>query len=407
MKALVQKLLAEAGITINGDQPWDIVIHNEDFYKRIMKAPDLALGEMYMEGLWDCVRLDQFFFKLLRAKLETKALHHPEFWYYALKQKLTETIHRIFNFQTKSKAFEVGKVHYDIGNDLYRAMLDKRMVYTCGYWETAKTLDQAQEDKLHLTCQKLKLKKGMTLLDIGCGFGSLLKFAAEHYGVSGVGITISEQQFEVAKESCQHYPIEIRFQDYRDLLKEQIKFDRIASLGMFEHVGYKNYDTYMDVAEQCLKDDGIFLLHTIGGNTSRFTTGSRFIDTYIFPNGLIPSVRQIGEAIEGHFVMEDWHNFGADYDKTLMAWHHNFNMHWDSLKNRYDEKFRRMWNYYLLSCASTFRARQNQLWQIVLSKKGLLNGYNFDRYQSMENLIKSEQSSKQNSDQQGKAQAGI
>lgn len=379
MKALIQKLLSEADIEINGNRPWDIIIHNEDFYKRIMKHPDLALGEMYMEKWWDCVRLDQFFFKLLRSNLDSKAATYPEFWFYVVKQRLTQLIHRIFNYQTQSQSFNVGKVHYDIGNDLYQAMLDKRMVYTCAYWENANTLDEAQEAKLRLTCQKLKLEKGMKLLDIGCGFGSLLKYAAEHYGVSGVGVTISKQQFEVAKANCQSYPIEIRFQDYRDLLKDNQQFDRIASLGMFEHVGYKNYETYMHIANQCLKDDGIFLLHTIGGNVSRFTCASGFINTYIFPNGLIPSMSQIGESIEGSFVMEDWHNFGVHYDKTLMSWHQNFNAHWDSLKSHYEERFRRMWNYYLLSCAGSFRARQNQLWQVVLTKNGLLGGYEYQR----------------------------
>jgi len=382
VKTTVQGLLHSAGISINGEHPWDIVVHNDKFYKRLLSNPELSLAETYMEGLWDCVRLDQFFSKLLSVRLDVKIRNNPRFWLLYLRHRLSAMAFRIFNFQTQEKSFEVGHKHYDIGNDLYQAMLDKRMVYTCAYWENgASNLDEAQEEKLHLTCQKLDLKPGMTVLDIGCGFGSFAKFAAEHYGVTVTGNTISRQQYEYAKKSCSELPVEIRFQDYRDLLQDQKKYDRIVSLGMFEHVGYKNYATYMKVASHCLKEDGIFLLHTIGGNASQVTCSSQFINQYIFPNGNIPSIAQIGKSIERKFVMEDWHNFGVNYDKTLMAWHHNFNRHWDSqLRENYDERFRRMWNYYLLSCAASFRTRQNQLWQLVLTTKGLSQGFAFNRY---------------------------
>lgn len=381
MKTIIQELLQSAGITVDGEHPWDIVVHDEKLYKRLLSNPELALGQTYMEGLWDCLRLDQFFTKLLSAKLDVKVWKHPEFWLPAMRQRLYETSYKIFNFQTKEKSLEVGYKHYDIGNDLYQGMLDKRMVYTCGYWENATNLEEAQEEKLHLTCQKLNLKPGMRVLDIGCGFGSFAKFAAEHYGAIVTGITISRQQYEYARKSCNGLPVDIRFQDYRDLLEDSTQFDRIVSLGMFEHVGYKNYHTYMKVASHCLKDEGIFLLHTIGGNISQVACASKFISRYIFPNGNIPSITQIGKCLEKKFVMEDWHNFGIHYDKTLMAWHHNFNRHWENdLRENYDERFRRMWNYYLLSCAASFRTRQNQLWQLVLTKRGLASGFVFNRY---------------------------
>jgi len=166
-------------------------------------------------------------------------------------------------------------------------------------------------------------------------------------------------------------PIELRLQDYRDVHET---FDHVISLGMFEHVGYKNYRTYMEVASRCLKDDGLFLLHTIGGNMS-VTHTDPWIERYIFPNSMLPSLAQIGKAIEKIFVMEDWHNFGADYDKTLMAWFHNFNKHWDTLKGKHGDRFYRMWKFYLLASAGGFRARKNQLWQIVLSKNGVPGGY--------------------------------
>jgi cyclopropane-fatty-acyl-phospholipid synthase len=256
-------------------------------------------------------------------------------------------------------------------------MLDKRMVYTCAYWENAANLDEAQEKKLELTCQKLNLKPGMKVLDIGCGWGSFMKYAAERYGVSAVGITISKEQVDLARDLCSGLPIEIRLQDYRELLNSNIQYDRIVSLGMFEHVGHKNYETYMKTMAHCLKEDGLFLLHTIGSNRFNAAT-SRWINTYIFPHGQLPSIAAVGASLEGLFVMEDWHNIGVHYDKTLMAWHDNFNAHWDEVKKlsaEYDERFRRMWNYYLLSSAANFRARQIQLWQIVLSKNGLKEGF--------------------------------
>ena len=232
-------------------------------------------------------------------------------------------------------------------------------------------LMQAQENKLDLICKKLYLKPGMKLLDIGCGWGGLARYAAKNYGVQVVGVTISKEQAACAQRDKQRYPVEIRLQDYRDLNE---KFDRIVSVGMFEHVGYKNYHTFMEVTHELLKDDGLMFLHTIGGNVS-YTRGDDWIDKYIFPNGMLPSIAQIGNSIEHLFVMEDWHNFGADYDKTLMAWYANFEKSWPSLQPKYGDRFYRMWKYYLLSCAGLFRARGIQLWQIMLSKKGVIGGY--------------------------------
>lgn len=376
VKQIIQDLLDEAGIIINGDRAWDITIHNEQFYQRIAHNTDLALGEAYMNNWWDCLDLDQFFYRIFKANLEKKALAHPKFWRNTLNHALFRGIRRFFNYQTKDKARLVGEQHYDIGNDLYKLMLDKRLVYTCAYWDNAQTLDAAQEKKLELTCQKLHLRPGMRVLDIGCGWGSFAKYAAEQYGVSVVGVTISKKQIDLGHQLCAGLPIELRLQDYRDLLQEKAgQFDRIVSLGMFEHVGYKNYRLYMQVAEHCLKDDGLFLLHTIGSNRSNTAASSHWINTYIFPNSQLPSIAQIGSAIEEKFVMEDWHNFGIHYDKTLMAWYKNFNDNWDLLKQAYSERFRRMWNYYLLSCAASFRARKMQLWQVVLSKYGEPNGY--------------------------------
>jgi cyclopropane-fatty-acyl-phospholipid synthase len=245
-------------------------------------------------------------------------------------------------------------------------MLDKRMLYTCGYWAAVDNLDAAQEAKLDLVCRKINLEPGMTVLDLGCGFGSFAKYAAEKFGVQVKGVTVSKEQVQLGAELCQGLPVEIRLEDYREVTG---KYDRVISIGIMEHVGYKNYRTYMEKANQCLKDDGIAFIHTIGNNISS-TTSNAWITKYIFPNSMLPSIAQIARAMEGLFVMEDWHNFGQHYDKTVMAWHANFEAAWPELKDKYGERFYRMFRYYLLSCAGAFRARNIQLWQIVMTKPG-------------------------------------
>ncbi|MBW1703618.1 MAG: cyclopropane fatty acyl phospholipid synthase [Deltaproteobacteria bacterium] len=363
----VERLLSFADVKIGGDRPWDIQVHNKDLYVRLMAKGSLGLGESYMDGWWDCKCLDEFFHRVLRAKLDDK-INPWSGLFSILKAKL-------FNLQKPSRAFLIGRHHYDIGNNLYRHMLDERLIYSSGYWKNASTLDESQEAKLDLVCRKLELQSGMKVMDIGCGWGGTARFAAERYQVEVVGITVSEEQVKFGKKLCQGLPVEIRLQDYRGL---KGTFDRILSLGMFEHVGYKNYTTFMRTVKSLLKDGGIFLLHTIGGNRS-VTGTDPWIERYIFPNSMLPSSRQICEAIEGLFVLEDWHSFGADYDKTLMHWFQNFHDNWDALKEEYDERFYRMWKYYLLSCAGSFRARTNQLWQIVLSAEGIPGGYHSPR----------------------------
>jgi cyclopropane-fatty-acyl-phospholipid synthase len=254
-------------------------------------------------------------------------------------------------------------------------MLGKHMVYSCAYWKTDDELDTAQAAKLDLVCRKLGLEPGMHVLDIGCGWGEALHFATTHYGVSGVGVTISSEQAQFARELCAGLPIEIRLQDYRELDEQ---FDRIWSIGMFEHVGVKNYRNYFEVVRRCLAADGLNLLHTIGGNESTNHTDP-WIEKYIFPNSMLPSAAQIANARERLFVIEDWHNFGADYDRTLMAWRANFDAAWPRLQEKYGERFRRMWRFYLAASAASFLARRNQLWQIVLSPRGIPGGYSAPR----------------------------
>jgi cyclopropane-fatty-acyl-phospholipid synthase len=363
LRRRVEELLALAGVEIGGSRPWDIQVDDERLYARVIAQGTLGLGESYMDGWWDGDRLDEFFYRVLRAKLEDRI--RP------LADGVRALRAKAINLQRPSRAFEIGRCHYDIGNDLYRCMLDRRMTYSCGYWKDARSLDEAQEAKLDLVCRKLGLRPGMRVLDIGCGWGGAVQFAAERYGVEAVGITVSEEQVRLAREVCEGLPVEIRLQDYRELSEE---FDRIFSLGMFEHVGCRNYGSFMRIVRRCLKGDGLFLLQTIGGNRSVNTTDP-WMARYIFPRSVLPSARRVAEACEGVFIIEDWHSFGTDYDKTLMEWYRNFERGWDALKERYDERFRRMWTYYLLSCAGSFRARKIHLWQLVLSPGGVRGGY--------------------------------
>ena len=359
----IEHLLSLAGIVINGHRPWDIHVYSDKFYYSVLSSGSLGLGEAYMDGWWDVLQLDEFICRLLKKEVDTRVN--------SLQDLVNYIRAMLINLQSPERSYEVGWKHYDIGNDLYELMLDKRMIYSCAFWENASTLDEAQEAKLDMICRKLELKRGMRLLDIGCGWGGMAQFAAENYGVEVLGVTISKEQVTLARKRCLGLPIEIRLQDYRSIADT---FDRVLSVGMFEHVGYKNYRTFMRKVRSLLHEEGLFLLHTIGSNCSQKTMDC-WINKYIFPNAMLPSAKQIAESIEGTFILEDWHNFGADYDTTLMHWYDNFSSSWNSLKKNYDERFFRMWKYYLLSCAGSFRARSNQLWQIVLSPKGIPGGY--------------------------------
>jgi cyclopropane-fatty-acyl-phospholipid synthase len=320
-----------------------------------------------MEGWWDVDSLDGLLTRLVGARLDQRV----QGW----ASRLDDLRAWLLNLQTARRARVVGKRHYDIGNDLFHRMLGRRMVYSCGYWRGARDLDAAQEAKLDLVCRKLGLRPGMRVLDIGCGWGEALQYAAQRYGVSGVGVTISQAQAEYARRLCDGLPIDIRLQDYREVDEP---FDRIFSIGMFEHVGVRNYRNYFELARRCLADDaatggGLFLLHSIGSNRSVRHTDP-WIGRYIFPNSMLPSAAQIAHAIEGLFVVEDWHGFGVYYDRTLQAWRDNIEAAWGGLPD-YDARFQRMWRFYLCASMAVFRTRRAQLWQLVLSPRGVPGGY--------------------------------
>jgi cyclopropane-fatty-acyl-phospholipid synthase len=368
-ESIVRDLFARVGVSVGGDAPHDPQVHDSRFYRRLLRDGSLGLGESYVEGWWDAESVDSFLCRILAGRLDHHARRNLKAVGYALAA-------RVLDLQGKRLASRDVRGHYERGLDLFRIMLDPSMAYSCGYWRDADTLEDAQEAKFNLTCRKLGLQPGMTFLDIGCGWGSLLHHAAAHFGVRAVGITLSPEQAEVARERCRGLPVEVRVMDYRDLpvvgdsaSRQTESFEAIASIGMFEHVGARHYRGYMEVVARCLAPGGVTLLHTIAGN-ERTPHIDPWLHRYIFPGSNLPAPSQIAEAAEGIFLIEDVHNFGPDYDRTLLAWHDRFETGWPRLRERYDERFRRIWRYYLLSCAGAFRARHTQLLQFVLTRPG-------------------------------------
>jgi cyclopropane-fatty-acyl-phospholipid synthase len=360
-ESVCRELLEVAGVPVDGSEPHAIVVHDRRFYRAVLADGALGLGESYMDGWWDCEALDEMIARVVRAQLRRHVVGSLRIASGALWAKLT-------NMQSVARAFDVGRKHYDIGNDLYEAMLDSRMVYTCGYWKNANTLEEAQVAKLDLVCRKTGLEPGMRVLELGCGWGSFAKYAAETYGVSVEGYTVSKEQVALGMERCRGLPVQLHLADYRQATGQ---YDAVISIGIMEHIGAKNYETYMKLAERCLRPQGVALVHTIGFH-SRQAMIDPFYHRYVFPNAQLPSLAQLAEAAEDRFVVEDVHNFGPDYDPTLMSWWRNFDQAWPTLRGRagYDARFYRMWRFYLLSCAGGFRGRTTQLFQLVLTRRG-------------------------------------
>ncbi len=360
----VKKLLQEANIRVGGDQPQDIHVHDPAFYARVLTEGSLGLGESYMDGQWDANQLDVCIERVIRANLERHVKWN--------RHTVCALLQAIFtNMQSKHRSKQVAEKHYDESGVLPEALLDPYNQYTCAYFDETDDLNEAQQKKLDLICRKLQLKDTDRVLDIGCGWGGFAKFAAEHYGCHVTGISISNEQIKYAQEFCQGLPVDIQYCDYRDL---DGKYDKVLTCGMVEHVGPKNYRRLLQTICDHLSDDGLYLLHTIGSNTS-LSAGDPFFHKYIFPNGILPSLEQIDRARDGLLTLHDVQNLGAHYDPTLMAWNENFKRNWPSIANLYDERFRRMYEYYLLSNAGGFRAGSMQLWQMVFSKVGHVMDY--------------------------------
>lgn len=367
-------LLARADIKVHNSRlapprPWDVQVHNPKLFARILGEGTLGLGEAYMDGWWDCEQLDELFARALTAELASKVTTWSDRCFFILAY--------LTNRQIGKRLLATAASHYDIGNDLYQRMLDPRMIYTCGYWQDANNLEQAQQHKLELVARKLGLEPGMRVLDIGCGWGGAADYMAQHHGVEVVGITLSTEQIKLASERIDNVNVTIKLLDFRNLNE---KYDRIYSLGMFEHIGFKNYSDYFRIVDQCLVDRGLFLLHTIGHRITSFKVDP-WIDRYIFPNSILPSAELINRHASNYFTVEDWHCFGLDYHQTLLSWDHNCRAAWDDLPN-YPLRFRRMWHYFLMCSAGSFKARRNHLWQIVFSK-GVCN----EPYQTVRSAI--------------------
>lgn len=371
---IVRSILEESGVTINGNAPWDIQVHDKRFYLQVLTRGSLGLGESYMHGWWDCRQLDKFFDRVLQGGVPWIEVFNPVSLLFGLMSSL-------MNMMPRHKAFVVGEHHYDRGNKLFEAMLDESMTYSCAYFEDlprrTDQLHTAQLQKLDLICRKLQLKPWQRVLDIGCGWGSFAAYAAKYYNAEVIGLTVSKEQAALARERCRGLPVEIRLQDYRDVVTE--KFDHVVSVGMFEHVGAKNYRTFMQVAERCLKPDGLFLLHTIGSRDQLFHSLDPWIRKWIFPNSQIPMRKQIHKSRENLLFVQDWHEFGSYYDTTLMCWYERFVAAWPELQAEYGEKFFRMWSYYLLCCAGAFRAGHLKLWQVLFSHHTNTNTYSLVR----------------------------
>jgi cyclopropane-fatty-acyl-phospholipid synthase len=354
---IIEQLLQDADVKLNGTRPFDIQVVDDRFYARVVSQRELGIGEAYMDGWWTSRQLDETTARLLAVNIRQKLPITPALvWSFIVS--------RIANQQKINRAYKNAAAHYTIGNDLYERMLGKRMIYSCGFWQNAKNLDEAQEAKLDRICKKLYLQSGMTLLDIGCGWGGFAEFAAKNYGAKVTGVSPVIEQVEVAKKRTAGLDVTILQQDYREITGS---FDRVVSIGMLEHVGPKNYRVFFEKCHRLLKDKGLMLHHAIGKSRSASVTDP-WIRTYIFPGGAIPSLTQISRALEKILIAEDLENFGPDYDKTLLAWHKNFVKHYPEVQDAYDERFYRMWEYYLLTCAGAFRARKLQLWQIVMRK---------------------------------------
>lgn len=354
----IAKKLAEVGIEINGPHDWDPQIKNEGLYNRVIAEKNLGLGEAYMDGWWECKRIDELINRVLRCGVENDMKGSLHYTLLTLPMKL-------LNLQTISRSHQVAEEHYDTGNDLFFSFLDPLHQYSCGYFKNTDDLETAQINKLELIAKKLELKAGDTLLDIGCGWGGLAKYMAQKYGCKVTAVNISQEQLAFAREDCRGLPVEFLDCDYRNI---QGQFDKVVSVGMFEHVGHKNFRVFMETVHRVLKKNGIFLLHTIASNASALNT-DMWLNKYIFPNGNLPSAAQIASAAEGLFVVEDLHNFGSQYDKTLMCWYRNFIKSWPTIAEKYGERFKRMWTYYLLCCAGSFRSRTIQLFQVLMTKE--------------------------------------
>ena len=344
-----------------GEPEFKLIIKNFPSKKELLSDPSVALGEAYIKGDIDIEGdLQKFFESIIRNKD-------------SFMNKNT-----VFRLASKIKAPSLIKSkkdiahHYDIGNDFYSLWLDKTMSYSCGYFKNpTDTLYDAQMNKIHHILKKLNLKEGQHLLDIGCGWGYLIIEAAKLYKVKALGITLSEEQFKKAKERIKQEGLEdlvdVQLMDYRNLEKSNLEFDRIVSVGMAEHVGHANLPLFFKNVDSVLKESGLFLLHNITNLVE--TEGNKWITTYIFPGGYLPTLREeLNIAADINFRTLDVESLRLHYMKTLEEWCKNFMNHLDEERDMFDDEFLRMWHLYLATCAAAFHYWDIDIHQILFSK---------------------------------------
>ena len=369
-RALCERVLSAADVRVGGERPWDIRVHDDRFYDRVVADGTLGLGESYMDGWWDCDALDEMTARTLRAGGERAVSRN---WRTALQALRS----RLVNMQDRRRSRRVANRHYDIDDRLYLSFLDPYDQYTCAYFQGVPPGDLvgAQQAKMDLICRKLALRPTDRVLDIGCGWGGLARWMAERHGCRVTGVNIARGQLDCARRRNGDPRVDFVAMDYRDLPAAMpAAFDKVVSVGMAEHVGRRNYRTYFRAVRSVLRPDGLFLLQTCAQDASRSATDP-WIDRYIFPGGEVPSPAQLSSGFDGLFVLEDWHAMGSHYDRTLMAWWRRFEDAWPAFRAQYGDRFRRMFRYYMLTCAGAFRARQMQLCQAVLSPDGVPGGY--------------------------------
>ncbi|MGC6520757.1 MAG: cyclopropane fatty acyl phospholipid synthase [Candidatus Puniceispirillaceae bacterium] len=375
----VKNLAALAGVTVNGAGAGDIRIKDKRTFTLVARQGTLGLGEAYMAGYWDCDDLETFFEKVFTANLGRSVKEGAGVVW-------TRILGRLTNIQTASNTRNLADTHYNVSNEMFEAMLGPTMAYSCAYWPEAADLDTAQLAKYDLVCRKLGLTENDRLLDIGCGWGGFARYAAATYGCHVTGLTISGEQARYARELCRGLPVTILCRDYRhmpDCLDGDTTFTKVSSIGMFEHVGHKNYRLFMRQVADRLVDDGLCLLHTIGCYRTLDFASSPWIEKYIFPSSMLPSLSHVSQASEGLLVLEDLQDIGYNYHRTLMCWHDRFEDYWHRRTHGQplpkvwgsEDVFYRMWRFYLISTATSFRLRRTPVWQFVFSKHGVKGGY--------------------------------
>ncbi|BBI99822.1 cyclopropane-fatty-acyl-phospholipid synthase [Ferrigenium kumadai] len=360
------------------------------FQDMVLSQSPLRLVESYFQGLIDidgdlysALKLRHYLTSLQlslpeKAMLATKALTiKPEKtesngsrrWAKDLRQKLGLEASKELNRDAIS-------FHYDVSNDFYALWLDEQMVYSCAYYEDAgQSLEQAQCNKLDHICRKLRLKAGERMLDIGCGWGALVCWAAEHYGVNAHGITLSRNQYDHAQRTIKRRGLEdrvtVELMDYRDL-KGEAEYDKVASVGMFEHVGLKNLPTYFSVAHRALKPGGLFLNHGITSEEGGWKKGiaTEFINRYVFPDGQLENISTVQQLMEdAKFEIHDVESLRKHYELTLREWVRRLESRREEVLEHVPESVYRIWRLYMAACAMQFEEGNTGVYQILASKR--------------------------------------